>query len=143
MILSRNIKKVDFWLLRLNYHLTLRQWTNRTTWLNYTFIRSCKITFLIYKVSIWKFGKRNKRQSSTSVKLFLVKILKKFETISTITVNYKIFCKIFHSNEVDRGSLSCSVVVSKFSGRYFVKWKSYLTRTFTAIFSHDLVDPWP
>ena len=28
----------------------LSPWINRTTWPNYTFIRSCKITFLIYKV---------------------------------------------------------------------------------------------
>ena len=34
----------------------LRLWINRTTWLNCTFIRSCKITFLINKVSFWKFG---------------------------------------------------------------------------------------
>ena len=30
--------------------------------LNYTLISSCKITFLIYKVSFLKFGKRNKKQ---------------------------------------------------------------------------------
>ena len=47
------------------------------------------------------------------------------------------------SYKVHRRSLSCSIVFSKFSGRYFVKEKSYLTRTFTAIWSRDLVDPWP
>ena len=30
---------------------SLRLWINWATWLNCTFIRSCKITFLIYKVS--------------------------------------------------------------------------------------------
>ena len=55
----------------------LRPWINRTTWLNHTFIRSWKITFLIYKVSFWKFGKREKIQWSTSGNLFLVRILKK------------------------------------------------------------------
>ena len=37
----------------------LMPWINRTMWLNYTFIRSCKIIFLTYKVSFWKFWKRN------------------------------------------------------------------------------------
>ena len=35
------------------------------------------------------------------------------------------------------------IYYSKFSERYFVKSKSYLTRTFTGIWSRDLVDPWP
>ena len=41
---------------------SLRPWINRTTWLNYRLIYSCKITFLIYKVFFWKFEKLNKRQ---------------------------------------------------------------------------------
>ena len=45
----------------------------------------------------------------------------------------------FHSNKVDRSSLSCSVVFSKFLGRYFVKWKIYLTRIFIEIGSCDLL----
>ena len=40
----------------------LRALINWTTWLNYTCIRSCKITFLIYKVSFWEFEKRKRRE---------------------------------------------------------------------------------
>ena len=39
------------------------------------------------------------------------------EILSLITGN----CKNFQSNEVDRRSVSYSVVFSKFSGKYFVK----------------------
>ena len=74
--------------------LTLRPWINQTTWLNYTLIRSC-ITFLIYKISFWKFGKRNKKQYSTSVNFSLVKSFKILQNLSIIKFNCKKFSKIF------------------------------------------------
>ena len=40
---------------------SLRPWMNRTTWLNYIFIRSCKINFFIYKVFFRKFREHKKR----------------------------------------------------------------------------------
>ena len=150
----------------------LRPWINRITWLNYTFIRSCKINFLIYKTSFWKFGKRNKKKPffltrGVSKRKDLMKISKvifhikpipslpwwecnkahlftsfqqkfwkKLDNLSVITGN----CKNVHSNEVDRRSVSFSVVFSKFSAKYFVKLKSYLTWTFTGIWWRGLVD---
>ena len=76
-------------------------WVNRVTLLNYTLIRSSKINFLIYMTSFWRFEKREKRQQSASVNFFLVKIEKKLQNLSIITVDYR----NFYSNEVGRWSL--------------------------------------
>ena len=59
-LLFCNLQFINSHIKYFNY--SLRLWINRTMWLNYTFIRSWKITFLIYRVSFWKFEKRNKRQ---------------------------------------------------------------------------------
>ena len=42
----------------------------------------------------------------------------------------------FHSNELDKRSLSSSVIFPKFSERYFVKWKSY----FIFIIKNNIVE---
>ena len=47
----------------------------------------------------------------------------------------------FYSNEVDKRSLSFFVTFFKFPGKHFVKSESYITRTFTGIWSRDLVNP--
>ena len=72
----------------------LSPWINRTTWQNYTFIGSCKINFLLYKVFSWKFRKCDKRQWSRSVNFFLGKILKKnAKTYRQLELNVKFFSK--------------------------------------------------
>ena len=55
--------------------------------------------------------------------------------------SYNVF-KTFYYKEVNRRSLSSSVVFFTFSGRYFVKYKNYFTLTFAGILSGGLFDPW-
>ena len=62
----------------------VRPWINWTTWLNYILIRSCKITFLIYKVSFWKFRKLNKIIQSTPVNFYLENFLKNIRKLINI-----------------------------------------------------------
>ena len=72
--------------------------------------------------------------------IYIKKIFFEFTKISSIqrncslgaiiTVNCKNVCKIFTQLKFIR-CLSSSVAFSKFSGRYLIIWKSYLTWTFT------------
>ena len=82
------------WNLKINL-FQLGPWINQTTRLNYTFIRSCEITFLFTKCLFKNSGYVTKNNKTHLLTSFYKKFLKKFENLSTNTDNCKIVCKIF------------------------------------------------
>ena len=74
----------------LCYWLLLRPWINQIAWPN-SCKSSCKVTFLFYKMSSWKFEKYNRKRFWTSVNFVWVKILQKILQLTAIVDKFSIF----------------------------------------------------
>ena len=78
----------------------LRPWINQITLPN-SCQSSCKITFLFYKISFWKFRKYNRRRWDMSVSFVWVRILQKISQLAVIVdkfsnffQNFIVFCSV-------------------------------------------------
>ena len=123
----------------------LRPWINRATWLSFKFIRSCKVTFLIHKVSFWKFWKRNKKTiKHVCYLLFSKNVEKNSKTFRQLQITIKfvekfslkrswetfsiVFCSIFPSFR----KIFCKIKTLSFTSFYrnIVTWFPVSPKTF-------------
>ena len=99
---------------KLNNLSFLRPWINQITWSNSCKI-PCKINFIFYKISFWKFGKYNRKRWRTAVNFVWVKNFQKILQLTLIVDNFSNSFQKFYSKKVNRSALISFHTFPKFS----------------------------